>query len=61
MDFRGRVYPIPPHLSHMGSDLARSILIFAESRPLGPEGLKWLKLHLINLTGQKKRDSIEER
>lgn len=61
MDFRGRVYPIPPHLSHMGSDLARSILVFAEARPLGPEGLQWLKLHLVNLTGLKKRDSIAER
>lgn len=61
MDFRGRVYPIPPHLSHMGSDLARSILVFAESRPLGHEGLNWLKLHLVNLTGLKKRNSIAER
>jgi hypothetical protein len=26
MDFRGRVYPIPPHLNHMGSDLAKSLL-----------------------------------
>ncbi|KAF5291408.1 hypothetical protein FQR65_LT01718 [Abscondita terminalis] len=61
MDFRGRVYPIPPHLNHLGSDLARSILVFAESRPLGPKGLDWLKLHLVNLTGSKKRDSIHDR
>ncbi|XP_022917116.2 DNA-directed RNA polymerase, mitochondrial [Onthophagus taurus] len=61
MDFRGRVYPIPPHLNHLGSDLARSMLVFAEARPLGPEGLKWLKLHLVNLTGLKKRDSVEDR
>lgn len=45
----------------MGSDLARSILVFADSRPLGPEGLNWLKIHLVNLTGLKKRDSIAER
>ncbi|XP_018577460.1 DNA-directed RNA polymerase, mitochondrial [Anoplophora glabripennis] len=61
MDFRGRVYPVPPHLNHLGSDLARSMLIFAEPRPLGPEGLDWLKIHLINLTGLKKRDPISER
>lgn len=61
MDFRGRVYPVPPHLNHLGSDLARSILVFAEARPLGPNGLNWLKLHLINLTGLKKRDPVEER
>uniref|UniRef100_A0A1L8DGQ1 DNA-directed RNA polymerase n=2 Tax=Nyssomyia neivai TaxID=330878 RepID=A0A1L8DGQ1_9DIPT len=61
MDFRGRVYPIPPHLSHMGSDLARSLLKFHEGKPLGVNGLKWLKLHCINLTGVKKRESIEDR
>ncbi|KAL3272879.1 hypothetical protein HHI36_014339 [Cryptolaemus montrouzieri] len=61
MDFRGRVYPVPPHLNHLGSDLARSILVFAEPRPLGPKGLDWLKIHLINLTGLKKRDRISDR
>lgn len=34
LDFRGRVYPIPPHLNHMGADLARGILEFAEGKPL---------------------------
>ncbi|KAK9883720.1 hypothetical protein WA026_001908 [Henosepilachna vigintioctopunctata] len=61
MDFRGRVYPIPPHLNHLGSDLARSMLVFAEPRPLGPNGLDWLKIHLINLMGVKKRDRISDR
>uniref|UniRef100_A0A7G3AR83 DNA-directed RNA polymerase n=1 Tax=Lutzomyia longipalpis TaxID=7200 RepID=A0A7G3AR83_LUTLO len=61
MDFRGRVYPLPPHLSHMGSDLARSLLKFHEGKPLGRDGLMWLKLHCINLTGTKKRESVAER
>lgn len=61
MDFRGRVYPVPPHLNHLGSDLARSMLVFAESRPLGPKGLDWLKIHCINLTGLKKRERIVDR
>lgn len=30
MDFRGRVYPITPYLNHMGDDLNRSLLVFAE-------------------------------
>jgi len=30
MDFRGRVYPIPPHLNHMGADVNRGLLEFAE-------------------------------
>lgn len=61
MDFRGRVYPIPPHLNHLGSDLARCMLIFDQPQPLGIDGFSWLKLHCINLTGLKKRDSIRER
>ncbi|XP_034939045.1 DNA-directed RNA polymerase, mitochondrial [Chelonus insularis] len=61
MDFRGRVYPVPPHLNHLGADLARSLLIFAMGKPLGPNGLNWLKIHAINLTGLKKRNSIEDR
>lgn len=61
MDFRGRVYPIPPHVNHLGSDLARSLMTFALGKPLGPDGLDWLKIHIINLTGLKKRDSNDER
>lgn len=61
MDFRGRVYPIPPHLNHLGSDLARSLLIFHQAKPLGPDGFDWLKLHCINLTGLKKKSSTQER
>ncbi|KAI4498145.1 hypothetical protein M0802_006631 [Mischocyttarus mexicanus] len=61
LDFRGRVYPIPPHLTHLGSDLARSILIFAQGKPLGLNGLDWLKIHTVNLTGLKKRESTKER
>ncbi|KAF8773555.1 DNA-directed RNA polymerase like protein [Argiope bruennichi] len=56
LDFRGRVYPTPPHFNHLGSDLIRSILLFAEGQPLGKNGLDWLKIQLINLTGFKKRD-----
>ncbi|XP_038169747.1 DNA-directed RNA polymerase, mitochondrial isoform X3 [Arvicola amphibius] len=61
MDFRGRTYPCPPHFNHLGSDLARALLQFAEGRPLGQRGLDWLKIHLVNLTGLKKRDSLSMR
>ncbi|KAI8507836.1 hypothetical protein Bbelb_140760 [Branchiostoma belcheri] len=61
MDFRGRVYPCPPHFNHLGSDVARSILVFAEGHPLGEKGLDWLKIHLVNLTGFKKKNSQTER
>ena len=61
MDFRGRTYPCSPHFNHLGSDLARALLEFAQGRPLGPHGLDWLKIHLINLTGLKKRESLQTR
>lgn len=51
LDFRGRVYPIPPHLNHMGSDFARSTLKFAKGVELGSSGERWLKVHLSNLMG----------
>lgn len=61
MDFRGRTYPCPPYFNHLGSDVTRAILVFAEGKPLGPHGLDWLKIHLVNLTGLKKRSSMAGR
>jgi DNA-directed RNA polymerase len=69
VDFRGRAYPMPPHLNHMGDDLSRGLLTFAEKRPLGEKGLRWLKIHLSNLYGFDKygvfflivRASLQER
>ncbi|CAI0394305.1 unnamed protein product [Linum tenue] len=51
LDFRGRAYPMHPHLTHLSSDLCRGVLEFAEGRPLGKSGLSWLKVHLANLYG----------
>ncbi|KVI05303.1 DNA-directed RNA polymerase, helix hairpin domain-containing protein [Cynara cardunculus var. scolymus] len=51
LDFRGRAYPMHPYLNHLGSDLCRGILEFAEGRPLGESGLRWLKIHLANVYG----------
>lgn len=61
MDFRGRTYPCPPYFNHLGNDVTRAILLFAEGRPLGPKGLDWLKIHLVNLTGLKKKNALRER
>uniref|UniRef100_M4BTL5 DNA-directed RNA polymerase n=1 Tax=Hyaloperonospora arabidopsidis (strain Emoy2) TaxID=559515 RepID=M4BTL5_HYAAE len=60
MDFRGRVYPIPPNLNHLGSDLSRSLLIFRDRKPLGEHGLRWMKIHLANVFGVDKC-SFDER
>lgn len=54
LDFRGRAYPIPPHLNHIGDDLSRGLLVFADAKPLGERGLRWMKIHLANLYGYDK-------
>ena len=51
VDFRGRAYPMPPHLHHMGDDLCRGLLLFQKKKPLGERGLFWLKVHISNLFG----------
>ncbi|XP_052760934.1 DNA-directed RNA polymerase, mitochondrial-like [Mya arenaria] len=61
VDFRGRVYPYPPHLNHQGQDFVRCLLVFAKGKPLGSSGLDWLKLHLMNLSGLLKRASYKEK
>ncbi|OBA23389.1 DNA/RNA polymerase [Metschnikowia bicuspidata var. bicuspidata NRRL YB-4993] len=60
VDFRGRAYPLPPHLNHLGNDLTRSLFVFWEGVELGESGLRWLKIHLANLYGYDKA-SLEER
>lgn len=54
MDFRGRAYPVPPYLNQMGADNARGLLMFANGRKLGKNGLRWLKIHLSNVYGYDK-------
>ncbi|KAI5849215.1 hypothetical protein BZA05DRAFT_402593 [Tricharina praecox] len=59
VDFRGRAYPIPPNLNHIGDDLSRGILMFAEGKELGERGLRWLKIHCANLAGYDKASFAE--
>ena len=54
LDFRGRAYPMSPHFSHIGHDICRGLLQFAEARPLGARGLFWLKVHVANMVGNDK-------
>ena len=60
MDFRGRAYPVPPYLNHMGADNARGLLVFGDGKELGASGLRWLKIHLANVAGYDKA-SLQER
>jgi len=38
-----------------GQDYVRALMLFSHGKPLGEKGLAWLKLHLINIGGLKKR------
>ncbi|KAI0406208.1 DNA-directed RNA polymerase [Xylaria palmicola] len=60
VDFRGRAYPIPAYLNHMGADHVRGLLRFAAGKELGQNGLRWLKVQLANVAGFDKA-SLEER
>ncbi|RDL30715.1 uncharacterized protein BP5553_10060 [Venustampulla echinocandica] len=60
IDFRGRAYPIPPYLNHMGADHCRGLLRFGKGRELGESGLRWLKVHLSNVFGFDKA-SLKDR
>jgi len=54
------MYPLSPHLNHMGDDVSRSLLTFAEPKRIGRRGLFWLKVHIANLFGVDKI-SFEDR
>lgn len=60
IDFRGRAYPVPTYLNHMGADNVRGILRFSKGKELGERGLMWLKVHLANVHGFDKA-SLQER
>ncbi|CAO1616183.1 unnamed protein product [Parajaminaea phylloscopi] len=60
IDFRGRAYPMPVHLNHIGDDLCRGLLLFSKGKPLGQSGFRWLRIHLANVYGYDKA-SFEER
>ena len=51
IDFRGRAYTMHVHLNHLGSDVCRGALLFADARPLGKNGLDWLYIQAANLYG----------
>ena len=60
LDFRGRAYPTTPVFNHLGRDHTRCLLQFAEKKPLGNKGYRWLKIHLANLMGYDK-ESLDAR
>ena len=62
LDFRGRAYPMHPHLNHMGGDVPRGLLSFGTGRQLGPHGLFWQRVQLANLYGNgEDKKTLEQR
>jgi hypothetical protein len=48
-DFRGRMYPRGFKLSPQGDDLDRALIRFKHWKPLGDEGIYWLRVHVCNM------------
>ena len=40
---------------YIASDSNRALMLFATGKSLGENGLDWLKIHLVNLHGEKKK------
>lgn len=62
LDFRGRMYPIPIALQPQGNDVAKSLLEFADGRPVDEDngGVEWLAINLASAWGNDKI-SFQER
>jgi DNA-directed RNA polymerase len=54
LDFRGRLYPLPPVLNPQSDDMGKALLQFADGKPLGSSGAYWLAVHIANLFGEDK-------
>jgi DNA-directed RNA polymerase len=50
LDWRMRAYAAPV-LSHLGDDVCRGLLEFAEPVPVDSEGRRWLEIHAANCCG----------
>lgn len=55
IDFRGRYYYRPPFLNPQTNDIGRSLLLFAEGKPIATaEEASWLYIHGANMYGHSK-------
>lgn len=48
IDYRGRAYPLPPHLHFQGPDTSRALLEFADEKPVDERAIK---IHAANCYG----------
>jgi DNA-directed RNA polymerase len=54
LDWRGRIYPVPPHVNPQSDDSGRALIEFADGVPLGDDGAYWLAVHGANCYGVDK-------
>jgi len=55
LDWRGRAYPVGYFLHPQGSELVRSLLEFAQGKPVNtPDAIKWHRIHGANSWGLDK-------
>lgn len=59
-DYRGRCYPLVSFMSPQGTDMEKSLYLFAENRPLTSRAKFWLGVHVANTAGKDKL-SLEDR
>lgn len=58
-DFRGRLYTTTVAFSPQGPDLGKGMIMFANGKALGEQGVYWLKVHGANKFGYDKEDNDE--
>jgi DNA-directed RNA polymerase len=54
LDHRSRAYPAPQLVNPQSDDIGRSLLEFAEGKPLRERGAYWLAIHIANCYGKNK-------
>ncbi len=61
VDHRGRVYPVPQLMNPQSDHIGRSLIEFADGKPLGERGAYWLAIHIANCYWKKKKVSFNRR
>jgi DNA-directed RNA polymerase len=61
LDHRGRAYPVPQLVNPQSDDVGRSLLEFADGKPLGERGAYWLAIHIANCYWTGNKVSFDER